>query len=103
MNDSPDTAVPAPSHAVAKGVALGLGVLLLGGTALLITLLVTRNSVPEMRDIPPIELQAGEKVTDVTLFEEQALFLIERNDGQQRVLLLNLTTGAGTDMEIRTP
>lgn len=103
MTDSPNETAPQPNHAFAKGIALGLGVLLLGGTALLITLLVTRDPVPEVRDMPAIALEPGERVTDVALHENQALLVIEGVGGAQRVLLVNFATGERVPVEIRTP
>jgi len=94
MTDSTPPTVPGPSAAVAKGIALGLGVLLLGGTALLITLLVTRKPTSEVTEISDITLQAGDKVTDVSLFEQQALLLIESADGSQTLVYVDLVTGA---------
>lgn len=49
-----------------------------------------------------IELQAGEKITDASLFEQEGLFVIEAADGTQKVLLINFTTGARTELPVRT-
>ncbi|NRA31127.1 MAG: hypothetical protein HRU11_12805 [Parvularculaceae bacterium] len=100
MTDSTPTPAPGPSVAVAKGIALGLGVLLLGGTALLITLLVTRDSTSSVSQLPPVELQAGETITDVSLFENQAILLIERPDGSQVLAYINLQSGVRRDIDV---
>lgn len=100
MTDSPDMPPPAINASFAKGIALGLGVLLLGGTALLITLLVTRDPSPSVVEFPPIELQVGEKITAASHFEGQGLFVIEGERAQQRVLLLNFTTGERTEIKV---
>ncbi|MEM0929885.1 MAG: hypothetical protein AAGI89_11415 [Pseudomonadota bacterium] len=91
-----DPTPPAPSHAAAKGLALGLGVLLLGGTALLITLLVTR-SPDAPADTQPFDVVLGsdERIDDVSLEGGRALLLIENETGQQRLVLVDLTTGTG--------
>lgn len=87
---------PMPSHAAAKGLALGLGVLLLGGTALLITLLITRSpDAPTTTEGLDFALEVGERIEDIALQDGRALVLIENQAGQQRLLLLDLTTGAG--------
>ncbi|MEO1659068.1 MAG: hypothetical protein AAFR65_15245 [Pseudomonadota bacterium] len=91
-----DPTPPMPSHAAAKGLALGLGVLLLGGTALLITLLITRS--PDTPTTTPgfdVALEAGEHIEDVSLEGGRALLLIENGAGQQRLMLIDLATGAG--------
>ncbi len=85
-----------PSHAAAKGLALGLGVLLLGGTALLITLLITRSpDAPVTTQELDFGLEVGERIEDIALEDGRALVLIENEEGQQRLLLLDLATGAG--------
>ncbi|WP_229786180.1 hypothetical protein [Parvularcula lutaonensis] len=104
MTNTPDSAPPVPSHAVAKGFALGLGLLLVGGTAVLITLLVTRNTgtapVPVDQPIAAIELQVGEKITSTSALEGQALFMIEGPGGAQRVLILDLATGERREIPV---
>ncbi|MEM1379773.1 MAG: hypothetical protein AAGH41_04020 [Pseudomonadota bacterium] len=102
MTDSPETPIPGPSVAVAKGIALGMGVLLIAGTLLLITMLVTRAPSAEPVTSFAVSLQAGEKVTDVSLFEGQALFVIEDAAGEQRIVLLNLGTGEESPVALRT-
>lgn len=91
---------PQPNHTFAKGLALGMGVLLLGGTALLITLIVTQSPDTPTSDISAVELQAGEKVIDVSVLDGEGIFLIENTQGEQRVLLVNLTTGARREIDI---
>ncbi|NNU17218.1 hypothetical protein HK107_12875 [Parvularcula sp. ZS-1/3] len=100
MTDSPEMPASPIPVGVAKAIALGLGLLLLGGTAVLITLLVTRPAVTQQSDISAIELQVGEKVSHVSHSDGKALFLIEGPEGEQRVLLLNLATGARTEIPV---
>ncbi|MEM6912771.1 MAG: hypothetical protein AAF511_02210 [Pseudomonadota bacterium] len=94
-----DPTPPVPSHAAAKGLALGLGVLLLGGTALLITLLITRGpSGSAAKDRVDIAIAEGERIDEVALEGGQALLLIENETGAQRLLLVDLTTGEGVSL-----
>jgi hypothetical protein len=90
---------PVPGFAAAKGIALGLGLLLIAGTALLITLLVTRESGAAAEELPPIPLQAGERISSVSLDGDKALFVVEDEAGTQRVLLVNLEDGTSTASE----
>jgi hypothetical protein len=94
---------PAPSHAAAKGLALGLGVLLLGGTALLITLLITRNGDTQLRDIPRIELAPGERITSVSSDDGFLTLLIESDTYGQKIVVLDPATGRRTEIEVHTP
>lgn len=94
-----DQTPPVPSHAAAKGLALGLGVLLLGGTALLITLLITRGPSGSMEmDSLGLDLADGERIEDVAMEDGQALLLIENERGAQRLMLVDLTTGQGVSV-----
>ncbi|MCQ8184144.1 DUF6476 family protein [Parvularcula maris] len=102
MENEP-AAPPAPSHAAAKGLALGLGVLLLGGTALLIALLVTRESETQVRDIPRIELGEGERVVSVSSDDGVLTLLVETTTNQQRIIVLDSATGRRTEVEVHTP
>jgi hypothetical protein len=97
------TPAPAPSHAAAKGLALGLGVLLLGGTALLITLLVTQESEAQLDDIPRIELAPGERVLNVSSDDGVLVMLIESGTSEQRIIILDPATGRRTDVEVYSP
>lgn len=103
MNDSPQIPAPAIDAGIAKAIALGLGLLLILGTAVLIVLLVTQKSEVDQAVPTRIELQAGEKVITVTTLEGQALFLVENASGEQRVLVWNLATGASSSVEIFSP
>jgi len=92
MTNTTEPPVPMPSHAAAKGLALGLGVLLLGGTALLITLLITRGPEgPAPRDFATV-LQPGDRITDISLDGDRALLLVETADGRQELVHIDVTT-----------
>lgn len=92
MTDSTEPPVPMPSHAAAKGLALGLGVLLLGGTALLITLLITRGPEPTPPTSYQEALNPGDVIKDVSLDGDRALLLVETADGRQELVLVDVTT-----------
>ncbi|MEM9810078.1 MAG: hypothetical protein AAF788_02530 [Pseudomonadota bacterium] len=92
-----------PNLAVAKGIALGLGLLLMGGTALLITLLITRGSATQAGEsLPPIVIENDETVTDIATNGEMIFLLTQSAGGQQRILLMDTTTGTGTSVQIKT-
>lgn len=101
MTDSPEPPASPIDAGVAKAIALGLGLLLILGTALLIVLLLTQKSEPDLAEIPALELQASEKIVSVTALDGQALFLVESVAGQQRVLLLEPATGARSEIAVR--
>ncbi|MEE4213067.1 MAG: hypothetical protein V2I43_27795 [Parvularcula sp.] len=99
---APETSAPQPNFAVAKGIALGLGLLLIAGTALLIVLLVTRDGGASEAGIPALDLKAGERVIDVSLDGDRALFVLEDADNRQRVLLVDSATGTRTEYPLFT-
>jgi hypothetical protein len=103
MSDSQPNPFNAPGHGAAKGVALGLGILLLLGTALMIALLVLQEEEVDPSDLPPIRLGEGERVTDIALHGERILLLIEGEDGEQKVLFLDSTTLEGNELQIFAP
>jgi hypothetical protein len=94
---------PAPSHAAAKGLALGMGVLLLGGTALLITLLITRESETQVRDIPKIELGEGEDVLSASATDDTLTILVSTRSGGRKAVIIDLATGAREEVEFYMP
>lgn len=99
-----NTAPPGPNVAIAKGIALGLGVLLIAGTLLLIAMLVARGGDDGLpTELPAVELGPGERVAGVSLDGQQALLLIEHEDGSQRMLLIHLTTGRRAEGAILSP
>ncbi|MEM1409837.1 MAG: DUF6476 family protein [Pseudomonadota bacterium] len=102
MTDTSTTppAAPGPSLAVAKGLALGLGVLLIAGTALLITLLVTRSPESSGFGEPsPIVLGEGERITDVASSGDALVVLIDGPTGQ-RLLRVDGATGTQTAIAV---
>ncbi|MEM9838067.1 MAG: hypothetical protein AAF830_02825 [Pseudomonadota bacterium] len=103
MSDSIESQPPGPNVAVMKGIALGLGVLLIAGTLLLITLVLKRDTPVADITLPTLELQEGEKVTSASLFDQQALFIIENEAGEQRMVLVNLVSGTRDNVPIVRP
>ena len=100
MTEETNTPSGGINVAVAKGIALGLGVLLLGGTALLITLLVVRQPTPTSDISAGIELNSGEKITDVSTSENQMILLVEDASGRQKIVMIDLATGGRTEVPV---
>jgi len=98
MTEQPNNPLTSSGHGAAKGLALGLGLLLIGGTALLITLLILREPELGEAEMPSLQLQAGEKVVDASLDEGRALFVVEDEEGSQRVILMDLATGERNEL-----
>ncbi|WP_183819453.1 DUF6476 family protein [Parvularcula dongshanensis] len=102
MTSSDAPAPPPPNLAVLKGVAAGLGLLLIGGLALLVTLLVTRSGGGQAADLPPLALRAGESITAQDLGAETAMFVIEGGSetGRGRIVFIDIRDGTQRSVPI---
>ncbi|WP_031549488.1 hypothetical protein [Parvularcula oceani] len=91
MTDSPP---PSPNLALIKGVTAGLGLLLLGGLALLVVLLFTRGTGGEgAAELAPLTVGPGEAIVDQAVGEDVAMFVI-RGEDSARVVFVDIDTGA---------
>ena len=103
MTDAPPPMPPPQNLALLKAVTAGLGLLLVGGVALLCVLLVTRGGASASDEPATFALAPGERLVAASAAGEGVLLTVETSQGHRLVTLRPDGTVAGVVVVTGTP